>query len=324
MITQTPFRIENIRARRRKPGLMRQHLTAVKAAARVSNAHVEGAELGSTELVFEPGPICPGHYEFAVGTAGSTMLVLQTVLPALLLFTESGGESGGEPSEVSVEGGTHNMNAPVFEFLDRAFRPQMQALGAEVSFGLEQHGFYPAGGGRVRATIDRGFDPSASLELVERGRLESVEATALLAHLPAHIAEREFAALAEALDVPVDETRTVTLEESRSPGNTLIVDVASANVTEVFTGIGRKGVRAEEVGEETARAVNAYLAGGAPVGPYLADQLLLPMTITSGGVFRTSECTPHTATQLALIPRFVDVGFERIDDEHGTLIRVEK
>ncbi len=316
LITQTPFRIEKIRARRRKPGLMRQHLTAVEAAARISNARLEGAELGSTELVFEPQPVCPGRYEFAVGTAGSTMLVLQTVLPPLLLCDA--------PSEVVVEGGTHNMKAPVFEFLDGAFRPQLEALGASVSFGLEQHGFYPAGGGRVRATVERGLDPTARLELVERGEVEGVRATSLIAHLPEHIAERELTRLDEQLDIPLGAVRTVVVDQSRSPGNTLLVEVESTHVTEVFSSIGQKGIRAEEVAERCAAAINRYLASDAPVGPFLADQLLLPMTITSGGEFRTSECTPHTATQLELIPRFVDVGFERSDDDTATVIRVEK
>src|SRR5438094_7493597 len=85
LVTGTPFRIEKIRAGRSKPGLLRQHLTAVNAAAEIGRAQVTGAALGSQELRFEPGQVVPGTYRFAVGTAGSATLVLQTVLPPLLV-----------------------------------------------------------------------------------------------------------------------------------------------------------------------------------------------------------------------------------------------
>ncbi|MFW6057854.1 MAG: RNA 3'-terminal phosphate cyclase [Persicimonas sp.] len=315
LVSGRGFRIENIRARRRKPGLMRQHLTAVRAAAEISGARVHGDELGSTKLVFEPGELRPDDYEFAVGTAGSTVLVLQTILPPLLL--------DGAPSSVTVEGGTHNMKAPVFEFLEHAFGPQLEGMGAGVSFGLEQHGFYPAGGGRLRAELREPIDKSAHLELVERGELLRIRATSLIAHLPEHVASRELEALEAELSVGLDEARIVDIAQSRSPGNTLVVEVESERVTEVFTAIGQKGIRAEEVAKTCSDAVNAYLESGAPVGPHLADQLLVPMAITSGGVFRTSQCTRHTDTQLGLIPRFVDARLERHDEDGSSIIRVE-
>src|SRR5262245_57066518 len=146
MVTGTPFRIENIRAKRKKPGLMRQHLTAVNAARQVSSAGVDGAAIGSTELVFHPGTVRPGDYQFAVGTAGSTTLVLQTVLPALLC--------AGGSSRLSFEGGTHNPFAPPFDFLERAFLPLMNRMGPKVAATLERPGFYPAGGGRFTVTIE--------------------------------------------------------------------------------------------------------------------------------------------------------------------------
>ena len=98
MITGTPVRIVDIRARRARPGLMRQHLTAVQAAARICNARVEGAAVGSREISFVPAAVQPGTYDFAIGTAGSTTLILQTVLPPLLLAPG--------PSRLTLEGGT--------------------------------------------------------------------------------------------------------------------------------------------------------------------------------------------------------------------------
>ena len=147
LVTGTPFRIHAIRARRRKPGLLRQHLTAVNAAATVGGASTDGASLGSRELTFRPGRITPGEYRFAVGTAGSTGLVLQTVLPPLLLA------SG--PSTVTVEGGTHNPGAPPFDFLARVFLPLLRRMGAHVEARLDRPGFYPAGGGQCTVGLGR-------------------------------------------------------------------------------------------------------------------------------------------------------------------------
>src|SRR5882762_6595662 len=135
LVTGQPFRIERIRAKRQKPGLLRQHLTAVEAAKAVGCAEVVGASLGSQTIEFRPGPVTPGNYRFAVGTAGSATLVLQTVLPSLL--TASG------PSTLTLEGGTHNPLAPPFDFLDRSFLPAIRQMGASVELELRNPGFYP-------------------------------------------------------------------------------------------------------------------------------------------------------------------------------------
>src|SRR4051812_32951839 len=138
-ITGTPVRLEKIRAGRAKPGLQKQHLAAVRAAARICNGRLEGDELQSRELTFHPQEPCAGEYHFAVGSAGSASLVLQTVLPPLLLAAGA--------SKVVVEGGTHNPMAPPFEFLRDTFLPTLSRIGATVTLTLDRHGFYPAGGG---------------------------------------------------------------------------------------------------------------------------------------------------------------------------------
>src|SRR5215510_1529252 len=158
--TGQPFRIANIRANREKPGLMRQHLTAVKAAAEVCAGEVDGAELGSRALTFRPGKLAAGDYSFAIGTAGSCTLVLQTVLPPLLLATET--------SSIRITGGTHNKGSPPVDFLARAFLPLINRMGPKVNLELVRHGFYPRGGGEIRVDIV----PSTKLEpitLLERG-----------------------------------------------------------------------------------------------------------------------------------------------------------
>jgi RNA 3'-terminal phosphate cyclase (ATP) len=101
---------------------------------------VEGASLASKTLTFVPGKIRPGEFRFAVGTAGSGTLVLQTILPALI--TAAG------PSRIEIEGGTHNPGAPPFDFLQRSFIPLVERMGPKVKLELQRYGFYPAGGGR--------------------------------------------------------------------------------------------------------------------------------------------------------------------------------
>ena len=117
----------------------------VRAAERVCNARVDGAEIGSTHLVFEPGPIVAGDFEFKIGSAGSTLLVLQTVLPALL--------AADAPSTLRLEGGTHNPLAPSADFVEHAFLPVLRGMGAQVHVDLLRHGFFPAGGGQLRVRV---------------------------------------------------------------------------------------------------------------------------------------------------------------------------
>src|SRR5688572_15942956 len=155
MVTGRPFRIENIRANRDNPGLARQHLTAVQSAAALCGASVEGAELRSTALSFTPGPVKPGDYTFSVGSAGSTTLVLQTVLPALL--------AGREPSTLTLEGGTHNPFAPPLDFLEKSFLPVVSRMGPKIDIALEQPGFAPRGGGRFIVTVE----PAGKLSRVD-------------------------------------------------------------------------------------------------------------------------------------------------------------
>jgi RNA 3'-terminal phosphate cyclase (ATP) len=193
LVTGRPFRIFHLRAGRARPGLLRQHLCAVRAAAEIGGAVVTGADLGSSELVFEPHTVRSGSYTFAVGSAGSATLVFQTVLPALMLAEET--------STLELEGGTHNPAAPPYDFIARAFLPLLGQMGPRVSVTLERPGFYPAGGGRFVATIE----PTLKLtpiDLEERGALLSRSASATVAALPRRIAERELARLAERLDWP--------------------------------------------------------------------------------------------------------------------------
>ena len=154
-LTGVPVRIEGIRARRSKPGLRPQHLTAVQAVARISQAEVTGAHLGSQALTFKPRTPQGGHYRFDVaettGSAGAVTLVAQALLPPLL--------KAEAPATVILKGGTHVPWSPPAHYLSHVFLPALASMGAEVEMTLERWGWYPRGGGEVRLTIRGGPPP---------------------------------------------------------------------------------------------------------------------------------------------------------------------
>jgi RNA 3'-terminal phosphate cyclase (ATP) len=312
-LTGRPFAIENIRAKRDRPGLMRQHLTAVNAAAEVCGATVVGAAIGSMALSFTPGPVRAGEYRFAIGSAGSTALVLQTVLPALLT-------AAGE-SIITLEGGTHNPHAPPVDFLRDAFLPIVNRMGPRVEIELDRHGFYPAGGGRWHVTVT----PAKKLTpivLNDRGPTMRRVATAIVAALPGEIAKRELGKVAEMLGWGGEELKILQLSADQGPGNVLMLTIESEHVTEVFTGFGQKGLSAEAVAHAAASDARAYLAGGAPVGECLADQLLIPFAMAGGGNFRATRATKHLTTNAEVIAMFLDTGLRLIPDGEGVRCEV--
>lgn len=298
LCTGSGFAMRQIRARRSRPGLMRQHLTAVEAAAAIGGARVEGAELGSTRLRFEPGAVAAGEYAFATGSAGSTTLVLQTVLPALW------GAPG--PSRLRFEGGTHNPMAPSVDFLRESFLPQLARMGVAATLELERPGFYPAGGGLLHATIE----PAGTLRrlgLHARGERLGVHAVATVSALAPSIARRELQVLATRLGLQEGDLHLQEVEAPRGPGNVVQVYVRHAAHTEVFSGHGERGVSAEAVAGRVADEVQAYLASDAFAGEHLGDQLLLPMALAGGGEFTTIAVGEHLSTNARLIESFLPV-----------------
>ena len=312
MVTGRAFRIRNIRAGRSKPGLLRQHLTAVNAAAQIGQARVKGNELGSREVTFAPGEVTPGDFTFSIGSAGSTTLVLQTLLPALL--TAHG------PSRLVLEGGTHNPSAPTFDFLEQSFLPLLARMGPRVEARLERPGFYPAGGGRVELTIEP-VETIAPITLLKRGKITRRHATIWLANLTGKIIQRQKQILKRALSLEDDEFTIRPADDSPGPGNVISVAFGGEAVTEVFTGHGRKGVLAEAVAEEAAHAALAWLKTNVPVGPHLADQLLLPLALAGSGSFRTHSLGSHARTNIDVVQHFMDVPIS-VDEETEKVCRV--
>lgn len=294
--TGRPFRITNIRAGRAKPGLLRQHLTAIHAATQIGDAVTDGTEIGSQELVFRPELLRAGDYHFAVGTAGSTSLVLQTILPALIL--------ADGPSRLVFEGGTHNPFAPTFDFLTRTFLPALARFGPRVDATLVRPGFYPGGGGRLEVTVT----PVAQLQpidLYERGGDGGRRVVAHIAALSPQIAERTFAQFEKRLRWDKACFEIVEHPEDCGPGFVLTSEVSSEAISETFTGFGMKGVKAETIANAVVDEVRRYLLAKAPVGEYLADQLLLPLALAGSGVFRAVSLSPHARTNIDIIHRFL-------------------
>jgi RNA 3'-terminal phosphate cyclase (ATP) len=307
MCTGQPFTLTKIRAGRAKPGLMRQHLTCVSAAAAVCGADVQGAELNSQSLVFTPGPVRAGNYEFNVGTAGSCTLVLQTVWPALML--------ADAPSRLKLGGGTHNPMAPPFHFLERSYAPLLRKLGAKADLVLRRLGFYPAGGGEIEATIWPAKDALQPFDLNERGaKLESF-AECLAPALPRAVARRELQQLSAGLGWSEDQLREAPSRQNEGPGNALLATLTYENVSEVFTAFGEKGVSAEQVARDLVREVRAYQVSNAALGPHLADQWALPLALAvwqrqCGATYTATELTDHATTNFETIQKFLPVDIQ--------------
>jgi RNA 3'-terminal phosphate cyclase (ATP) len=309
LVTGVPFRLDNIRAGRKSPGLLRQHLTAVQAAAEVGKAEVSGDALGSRTLMFRPGRVAGGAYSFSVGSAGSATLVLQTVLPPLCLAPER--------STLTLEGGTHNPFAPPFDFLATTFLPLLGRMGPRVEAHLERPGFYPAGGGRFRVAVEPAlrFEP---LVLLERGPIQARRARALVSRLPLEIAERELKVAARKLGLQPHELAAEEVRASAGPGNVLFIELRSKPLAEIVTGFGERGVRAEAVASRAVKEAQRYLQAEVPVGEHLADQLLVPLALARGGSFRTLAPTEHTRTNAEVIGKFLPVEVRMEAEPSGT------
>lgn len=310
LITGEAVRIVNVRARRAKPGLQKQHQTAVLAAAQVGSAKVSGASIGSQEVEFWPGKVQSGEYRFDIATAGSTTLVLQTVLPPLMIAVE--------PSQLTIIGGTHNPLAPSAGFLQTAFAPLLAKFGPRLEIKADPFGFYPAGGGQLAARIE----PASNLRTVtlnDRGPIVRRAATAYLAQLPDHIAARELDLVARRLGwhAQNSELRTVVLNNTRSPGNALEVTLIAEHAVETCFVCGERGKKAEHVAQQAVEEIKRYEQANVPIGEHLADQLLIPLALAGSGSFVTLPLSLHSTTNMAVIERFLPVKFETREQDAG-------
>lgn len=313
-LTRRPFDLVNIRANRPKPGLAAQHLTAVRAAAAICDAAVEGGELHSQSLCFTPrGPVRSGDHRFDVaaaragGSAGSITLVLHTVLMPLAL-------AAGR-STVTIRGGTHVPWSPSVDYVQDVWLPTLSEMGLRAGLELLRSGWYPAGGGEVRVFIEGlSGQPLAPIVCPERGELRHVRGRAVAANLPAHIPERMSVHARELLGAAgiAAEIRAEQLSASCA-GAGIFFAVEYAAGRGGIAALGERGKRAEVVAEEAVAALLAYHASGAAFDAHLGDQLVLPAALATGeSRFSVERVTRHLLTNIWVIEQF---GITRISVE---------
>jgi len=308
-ITGKNLHIENIRAARRNPGLAKQHLAAVQAACKICGAQESGATIGSKVLDFQPGTVQAGDFYFDVGSAGSACLVMQTILPALFL--------ADKPSSVTVIGGTHNPWAPPYDFLCETFLPTIATAGFHADCKLIKHGFFPAGGGEITFDIQPLRLRSGQAWQKEQGQVINlcqplqdlqIYARIYIAKLPAHIAQRQEKLLLQS-ELDIKNIEHIEVTDSVGPGNCVMIRLSSPSRTTVFTAFGMKGKPSEQVVNEVVRLAKDFLASGAAIDRFLADQLLIYMAIAQAGCYTTNELSSHLQTNMEIIKKFLLVNF---------------
>ncbi len=311
-LLKRPFRILNIRKGRKKPGLMPQHLACVKAMELLSSAKVDGASIGSMELTFKPREVKPGNFFFDTGTAGSTTLVLQTMLPCLALSDKK--------SSLTIKGGTHVPFSPSFHYVKEVFCEFLKRTGIKSTLTIEQFGFYPKGGGLIRAEIEPAKRIN-NIRLLERGRLLKIRGLSCVANLPLSIAERQKEGFIKTIGNAIPSKHEIDIEtlsvKSLGPGTFIHITAEFENSIAGFTALGEKGKKAETVGEEAGTSFLRYYETSGALDPHLADQIIIYLGIAEGiSEFTTSEITRHLLTNLWVLNKFTGLEY-KISGEEG-------
>lgn len=300
VISGQPFSLKSIRSSRPQPGLKPQHIKAIEAAAAISHAHFNPVSPGEQELRFEPRQLTAGDYRFDIGTAGATGLVLQTILLPLTLTNK--------PSNVIVTGGTHVPWSPCFHYLAWHWCYFLDQIGFSIDLEMKQAGFYPPGGGEIRATVN----PHQSLQplsLTERGKLIQIRGLSTVAKLPRSIAERQQSRALHRLS-GYEEPVTIDIEtvNALSAGTYLILVAEFEHSQYCVAALGARGKRAETVADEAIDDFEQFLATGAAIDAHLADQLLIPLAMVPGiSRLRTAAVTTHLQTNAEVIRQFLPV-----------------
>ncbi len=303
-----PLEIVNIRKNRKTPGLMPQHLTAVRALAEICSAEVKGDGHRSEKLFFNAGKVKTGKYSFDIASekksAGSASLVMQTL--ALPLFLAQGGGS-----TIRVKGGTHVPWSPPGTYLKQIFFPMLAKMGLFAHIKILKWGFYPEGGGELSLQIKRTTNPRniKCFNFNDRGKLLRVTGLSAVANLPMSICERQRRRANEILHEAGIRPNIATKEaKARGKGTVLFLTAEYENVLAGFSRLGEKGKPAEIIAEETCQDLIDFNGKIVGIGHNLADQLL-PYLCLTGKKFtmEVSNLTSHLLTNLWVVSRFIDV-----------------
>jgi RNA 3'-phosphate cyclase len=298
-----PIHVTDIRSGRSDPGLKPQHLTTLQAAAEMCGAELTGARPGSREIWFKPGSILGGEYSFDIGTAGSITLLLQCLTP-MAAYAD-------EPVTLSIIGGTAVRWSPPTTFMEKIVWKAFEAMGINCRLKVLRHGFYPKGGGQVKAHIE----PVERLKplRVDQRPVKEVHGLSVCGRLPKHVAFRQAKAAQDALKRARLKPRmdAVALEGRDSPlsPGSFICLWADAGYLGACR-LGERGRPAEKVGSEAAETMINLVAAGKQVDPHASDHLILPMSLAQGeSSFTTSELTLHTLTAIRLAETFTEARF---------------
>lgn len=321
-ITGNPVRIVNVRGRRSPPGLRPQHETAVKALAHYVGADVRGLMLGSTEVEFFPQSLRPEQIVADTGTAGSTTLILQSLLPVMLF--------SGNRAQVEVRGGTNNPLAPQVDYVERVMIPTLMKMGPKVVLHLQRRGFYPRGGG-ILTVQSEPVDTLNPINLTEFGEIKDIDGITFSSRLPDHIVPRIIKAAQlsfEKADIwPYRMEREILQEDSPkcalSPGCGIVLTATSSSgVVLGADGLGKIKRPAEEVGRVTAENMIHIIGQSVPVDAHLADQLLLYMALAKGrSTIRVAEVTQHMLSCIYVCEQFLGPVFT-VTNKTGPMITV--
>lgn len=314
IISGLGFTIKNIRAGRKKPGLRPQHLSAVKLAACICNANVSGAELGSTNLTFSPQSTVPGKYKLDIGTAGSTLLVMQTISLPLCILDQG--------SSITISGGTHVPYAPSYDFVDQHWLYFMKRIGFDISCEMLLAGFYPQGGGKILVNLNP-VESIKPINISQRGKLKQIKGLSAISNLDRSIAERQRSRVIHRLGskYPLNDIRIKQLP-AKFKGTTIFLKCEFEHTQACYFSLGALGKPAEKVADEVCDKIEHFLSTDASIDEYLADQLLLPLSFASGNSTLTpAKVTSHLVTNAQVIQIFlpVDISISGRTGETGML-----
>lgn len=301
-LTGKSVKINNIRAKRTPPGLKAQHLTGVKAVAELCNAKLSGAEVGSTEITFEPGKINGGTYDWNIGTAGSITLVIQALMPAMLFSKKD--------FSVSITGGTNVTTSPPIEYFQHIFCDFMHKMGAKLKLDIMQYGFYPKGGGRIKLRVcPAELKP---IEILERGELKQTDIQDSIASKDlenAKVAERQVIGFKKEFGKSNYKKIVTAYVETLSTGSCIHAHNSYENCKIGSEALGERGKKAEIVGEECAQKLKKEIEFDSTLDEHMLDQIIPYMAIL-GGTFKFGKLSSHAETNIWVAEKFLPVKFE--------------
>ena len=309
LATMKPFRMTNLRAGRKDPGLKTQHVRVLESLRLLGPVQFTGATVGSDRVTFAPAPLRGTSARIDIGTAGSITLLLQTVLPAALLAEGA--------SRLEIVGGTDVQWSPPFDYLREVVLPSAGLGSDDLTLDVLRRGFYPPGGGRVVLQTRRDAKRPGRFRVAarpeERGALERIR---ILSYASESLRERQVAerltqAAARRLRacaVPVEES--VTYGDAPSAGCVLTCVAHFAGGARLGgSALGERGTPAEKIGELAADRLLHEMESDGCVDEYAADQLIVWLAL-AGGVVLASEISEHTRTNIWVTEEFLGRVFE--------------